>query len=206
MHWTRTYSTRPGAPCQCCLWQQESILHKTCVVENPALSDVPDISQHCKALVDAGTPFSGEKYVDVILRLKEEFDHRFADFKTHRVTFQIFASPISFDDDAPSVLQMKVIKLQCNSKWSSGRWAEKPTSLGIFWENWPLASFGFPECSSGPCAFLEARTSAKSSSPPWTSISPSTGPDLLMNVFKTYWGSQLLPPSGQTSHDMPIWH
>lgn len=134
------------------------------------------------------------------------FDHRFADFKTHRVTFQIFASPISFDDDAPCVLQMKLIKLQWNSKWRSGRWVEKPTSLGIFWENWPLASFGFPECSSGPCAFLEARTSAKSSSPPWTSISPSTRPDLLMNIFKTYWGSQLLPPSGQTSHDMPIWH
>ena len=34
----------------------------------------------CKALVDAGTPFSGEKYVEAILKLQEEFDHRFADF------------------------------------------------------------------------------------------------------------------------------
>lgn len=40
-----------------------------------------------KALMDAGTPFSGEKYVDTILKLQEEFDHRFADFKGHRATF-----------------------------------------------------------------------------------------------------------------------
>ena len=43
----------------------------------------------CKTLVDEGTTFIGEKYVDVILKLQEEFDHRFADFKTHRATFQI---------------------------------------------------------------------------------------------------------------------
>lgn len=70
----------------------------------------------CKALVDAGTPFSREKYVEAILKLREEFDHRFVDFKTHRATFQIFTDPFSIDvQDAPPVLQMEHIDLQCNS-------------------------------------------------------------------------------------------
>ena len=73
-----------------------------------------------------------------------------------------------------------------SSKPSSGRWVEKKTSLGNFCENWTPASLSFPECSSGPCAFLGAHICVKSSSPPWTSISPSTGPDLLMIIFKPY--------------------
>lgn len=71
----------------------------------------------CKALMDVGTPFSGEKYADAIMKLQEEFDRRFADFKTHRATFQIFADPFSFDvQDAPPVLQIELIELQCNSE------------------------------------------------------------------------------------------
>ncbi|KAM3838371.1 general transcription factor II-I repeat domain-containing protein 2A-like [Diretmus argenteus] len=68
----------------------------------------------CKGLVDQGTPFSGEN-VEAIVMLQEEFDHRFADFKTHRATFQIFADPFSIDvEDAPAVLQMELIDLQCS--------------------------------------------------------------------------------------------
>ncbi|XP_063601121.1 uncharacterized protein LOC134777214 [Penaeus indicus] len=33
----------------------------------------------CKALVDAGTPFSGKKYVEAILELQRGFDHRFTE-------------------------------------------------------------------------------------------------------------------------------
>ncbi|TWW73363.1 hypothetical protein D4764_15G0007570 [Takifugu flavidus] len=59
------------------------------------------------------------EYGDVLYftKLREEFDHRFADFKTHRTTFQIFVDPFSFDvQDAPPVLQIKLIDLQCNSE------------------------------------------------------------------------------------------
>ncbi|KAM9802264.1 tRNA (guanine-N(7)-)-methyltransferase non-catalytic subunit wdr4 isoform X6 [Syngnathus typhle] len=70
----------------------------------------------CKALMDSGTTFSGEKYADTIGKLQEEFDQRFADFKTHRATFQTFADPFSFDvEDAPLVLQMELIDLQCHT-------------------------------------------------------------------------------------------
>ncbi|KAK7161663.1 hypothetical protein R3I94_004364 [Phoxinus phoxinus] len=71
----------------------------------------------CKALMDVGKPFIGEKYADAIMKLQEEFDRRFADFKTHRATFHIFADPFSFEvQDATPVLQMELIDLQCNSE------------------------------------------------------------------------------------------
>ncbi|XP_074510983.1 general transcription factor II-I repeat domain-containing protein 2A-like [Sebastes fasciatus] len=101
----------------------------------------------CKALVDAGTPFSGEKYFDAIVKLQEEFDHRFADFKTHRATFQIFADPFSFDvQDAPPVLQMELIDLQCNSdlKAKFREVSGKADQLGQFLRELPPS---FPELS-----------------------------------------------------------
>lgn len=79
----RAFSTKP------LLWKAQ--LSQTNLCHFPA----------CKALVDAGTPFSGEKYVDVILKLEEEFEHRFADFKTNRATFQFFVDPFSFHVQAP---------------------------------------------------------------------------------------------------------
>ena len=88
---------------------------------------------------------SGEKYVDAIMRLQEEFDHRFADFKTHRATFQIFADPFSFDvQDAPPVLQMELIDLQCNSvlKAKFREVSGKEDKLGQF-----LRELNFPELS-----------------------------------------------------------
>jgi hypothetical protein len=72
--------------------------------------------QSCKSLVDAGAPFSG-KYTTAIENLQEEFDQRFADFKTHRDTFKLFSDPFSFNvEDAPPVLQMELIEVQCNSR------------------------------------------------------------------------------------------
>ncbi|KAM9802218.1 homeobox protein PKNOX1.1 isoform 4-T6 [Syngnathus typhle] len=49
--------------------------------------------QACKALMDSGTTFSGERYADTIGKLQEEFDQR----------------------GCPPVLQMELIDLQCNT-------------------------------------------------------------------------------------------
>ena len=55
-----------------------------------------------------------------ISKVKEEFGHRFADFKIHRTTFQSFADPFSFDvQHAPPVLQMELIDLQYNSDFKA---------------------------------------------------------------------------------------
>ena len=53
--------------------------------------------------MDSETPFSGRKPADTIVKLQVQFNHRFAGFKTHTATFQIFANPFSFDveDVAP---------------------------------------------------------------------------------------------------------
>ena len=110
------------------------------------------------------------KYADAIVKLQEEFDQRFADFKTHRATFQIFADPFSFDvQDAPAVLQMELTDLQCNSELKA-KFREvsgKVNKLGQFLRELPPPpSLSFAGCSSGPCAFLGAHICVKSSSPP----------------------------------------
>lgn len=70
----------------------------------------------CRSLVEEGTVFCGEEYVSAINNLLQELDERFADFKAHHCTFQLFADPFSADmENAPSVLQMELIDLQCNS-------------------------------------------------------------------------------------------
>ncbi|XP_076850343.1 general transcription factor II-I repeat domain-containing protein 2A-like [Brachyhypopomus gauderio] len=125
----RAFSTKLG------LWKAQ--LSQTIICHFPA----------CKALMDSGTPFSGEKYADVILKLQEEFDHRFADFKTHRATFHIFADPFSFDGkDAPPELQMELIDRQCNSELKA-KFKEvsgKAVKLGHFLKELPPT---FPELS-----------------------------------------------------------
>lgn len=90
--------------------------------------------------MDAGTPFSGKKYTDAIVKLQEEFDHRCVDFKTHRATFQIFADPFSFDvQDAPPVLQMELIDLQCISELTAKirEVSGKANQLGQFLREFP---------------------------------------------------------------------
>nr|XP_029138732.1 immunoglobulin epsilon heavy chain-like [Labrus bergylta] len=70
-----------------------------------------------RSLVEQGTAFSGDEYTSAIDNLLQEFDQRFADFKEHRVTFQVFADPFSADvESVPSVLQMELVDLQCNSE------------------------------------------------------------------------------------------
>lgn len=96
--------------------------------------------------MDAGMAFKGEKYVETISKLQEDFEYRFWDFKTHRATFLICADPFSFDvQDAPPVLQMELIDLQCNSdlKAKFREVCAKEEKLGQFWEKWPPGSLTF---------------------------------------------------------------
>lgn len=67
--------------------------------------------------MEEGTAFSGDEYDSAIENLLQEFDQRFADFKAHRDIFQLFADPFSADvESVPSLLQMELIDLQCNSE------------------------------------------------------------------------------------------
>jgi len=63
----------------------------------------------CKALVDVGTPFSGEKYADAIMKLQEEFD---PGLQTSRHTESLFKFLLT-----PSPLMCKIVLLYF--KWSS---------------------------------------------------------------------------------------
>ena len=125
----------------------------------------------CKALMDVGTPFSGEKYAD----------------------------PFSFDvQDASPVLQIELIDLQCNSELKA-KFREvsgKEDKLGQFFRELPPT---FPELSRmfkrTMCLFgstyLVSRV--KSSSPPWTLISQSTGPNFLTSSSYTEGLNCFLP-------------
>ncbi len=67
-------------------------------------------------LVEEGIAFNGDEYASAVENLLQEFDQRFADFKAHRDTFQLFADPFSADvESVPNLLQMELIDLQCNS-------------------------------------------------------------------------------------------
>ncbi len=71
----------------------------------------------CRSLVEEGIAFNGDEYASAVENLLQEFDQRFADFKAHRDTFQLFADPFSADvESVPSLLQMELIDLQCNSE------------------------------------------------------------------------------------------
>jgi len=60
---------------------------------------------------------AGREYVSAIENLQREFDERFADFKAHHDTFQLFADPFSADvESIPSVWQTELTDSQCNSE------------------------------------------------------------------------------------------
>ncbi len=82
-----------------------------------------------------GIAFNGDEYASAVENLLQEFDQRFADFKAHCDTFQLFADPFSADvESVPNLLQMELIDLQCNSelKVNSERHREMQTRLHSF--------------------------------------------------------------------------
>ncbi len=67
--------------------------------------------------MEEGIAFNADQYASAVENLLQEFDQRFADFKAHRDTFQLFADPFSADvESVPNLLQMELIDLQCNSE------------------------------------------------------------------------------------------
>lgn len=61
----------------------------------------------CNSLLEEGTAFSGEEYAFANENLLQEFDQRFADFKAHCDTFQLYADPFSADvENVPSFLHL----------------------------------------------------------------------------------------------------
>lgn len=67
--------------------------------------------------MEAGTAFSGDEYVSAIENLQQESDERFADFKAHRDTFQLFADLLSADvESVSSMLHIELIDFQYNSE------------------------------------------------------------------------------------------
>ena len=88
-----------------------------------------------------GYTIHSSKYTDAIAKLKEEFNHRFAGFKTHRDTSQVFVDSFFFnvEDDTlpPSPLQMELIDLQCNSELKFREVNGKTDELGQFMKELP---------------------------------------------------------------------
>ena len=199
MYWTRSYKAR-GSSSVLPMTTWEHSPQNLCYGKPSSLRQTFAISQHAR---HSWMQAHHSVVRSMLMPLWGYRRNLITDLQTSRRTeplFKFLRIPSPLMCKMP-LLCFKWSSLTCSatlsSKPSSGRWVEKKTSLGNFCENWTPASLSFPECSSGPCAFLGAHICVKSSSPPWTSISPSTGPDLLMIIFKPYWGSQLLPPSSQ---------
>ena len=59
---------------------------------------------------------NSQKYAKVITELRNDFDHRFADFKKSAIHFNVFSYPFSVKiEEVPENLQMECIDLQCSS-------------------------------------------------------------------------------------------
>jgi len=59
---------------------------------------------------------NSQKYANVITELRDDFDHRFTNFKKSAVHFNVFSCPISVKiKEVPENLQMECIDLQCSS-------------------------------------------------------------------------------------------
>ena len=59
---------------------------------------------------------NSQKYAKVITELRNDFDHRFADFKKSAMHFNVFSCPFFVKiEEVPENLQMECIDLQCSS-------------------------------------------------------------------------------------------
>ena len=63
------------------------------------------------------TKINGEKYTQEILILLNEFEHRFQDFKSHSIAFQIFGTPFNVEvEEVQAHFQLKLIDFQADGE------------------------------------------------------------------------------------------
>lgn len=80
----------------------------------------------CKVLVedtdrDILPNLCSQKKHDLIQKLRENFEHRFSDFKTHEKSFDLFQNPFScVPEEEPGKMQLELIDLQEGSKARAG--------------------------------------------------------------------------------------
>lgn len=85
-----------------------------------------------RELVNNGTEWNSEEYVQCISNLRKEFESRFSDFREKEIYMKMFSSPFSVDTESvPAELQLEFVDFQCDSSVKS-KFFEIPTLTDFY--------------------------------------------------------------------------